>query len=390
VLRELTGLPLPPDEPAAEWWIGAHPLAPSVAVSEVGECPLDLLIARAPAVFLGPAVARRFGRLPFLLKVLDVAQMLSIQAHPSKEDAEAGFAREQRAGVPLDSPVRTYKDDNHKPEAQVALTPFWLLYGFRAPERLAATLAERPELAALQARLTPAGDSAAALRSLFAHIMTLSQDAIDTLLGPLVSRLAPLYHAGRLPRESPDFWAARAAEQFPLPGGHLDRGILSIYLMNLVSLAPGEGTFLGAGLLHAYLEGTAVEVMANSDNVIRGGLTPKHVDVPELLRVLAFEPAEPARLSSHEAATDVRRYQAPVPEFTLAHAELPAGGRLDLPAPLGPQILIVLGGATNLRWPGGALALTRGSAVFVPPGLTTVLAARAPGSIFMASVPADS
>jgi mannose-6-phosphate isomerase len=220
--------------------------------------------------------------------------------------------------------------------------------------------------------------------------MTLPQDAIDTLLGPLVTRLAPLYRAGQLPRDTPDFWAARAAEQFPLPGGHLDRGILSIYLMNLVALAPGEGTFLGAGLLHAYLEGTAVEVMANSDNVIRGGLTPKHVDVPELLRVVTFEPAVPARLSSHDAGPDVRRYQAPVPEFALARAALAAGRRLDLPAPVGPQILIVLGGAMDLEWAGGALALARGAAVFVPPGLDIGLAAREPGSVFMASVPADA
>ncbi len=160
--------------------------------------------------------------------------------------------------------------------------------------------------------------------------------------------------------------------------------------MNLVSLAPGEGTFLGAGLLHAYLEGTAVEVMANSDNVIRGGLTPKHVDVPELLRVVTFEPVDPARLSSDEAGPGVRRYQAPVPEFALARAELVAGRRLDLPAPVGPQILIVLGGAMDLEWPGGALALSRGSAVFVPPGLRIVLAVREPGSVFMASVPADA
>lgn len=395
-LRDLTGLELVPGAPAAEWWIGAHPSAPSLVFLPDGtSCPLDALIAADPVRLLGPRVSARFGgRLPFLLKVLDVGQMLSIQAHPTKRQAEAGFAREQADGIPIDAAHRSYRDDNHKPEAQIALSPFWMLFGFREPDAMARVLAERPELQPLGDRLaalgrahpadTPGGEI---VRALFEHVMRLPQPAVDALVEPLVARLAPAFRQGLLSRESPDFWAARAATQFRAPGGGHDRGILSIYLMNLVALAPGEGRYFGAGLVHAYLEGTAVEIMANSDNVIRGGLTPKHIDVPELLRVLDFAPSLPEPLVTRDVGTVERRYTTPAHEFALDRLRFSGPDECVVASHDGPAVLIVIEGGASLHAAGEILSLARGGAVFIPAGLEYSLSASQPALSFRAYVP---
>lgn len=393
-LRELTGADVPEGQPAAEWWLGAHPVAPALAFVEEASCPLDALIAARPRLLLGEAVVRRFGsRLPFLFKVLDVRQMLSIQAHPSREQAARGFAREQATGPGLHAPARTYRDDSHKPEAQVALTSFWMLHGFRPAREIAATLAAVPELAPLGAA-APGGapppgspEEPSWVRALYQHIMEVPQPDVDRLLDPLVRRLVPLYEEGRLARRDPHFWAARAAIQFPLPGGSHDRGILSIYLMNLVCLAPGEGTFIGPGVLHAYLEGRAAEVMASSDNVLRGGLTAKHVDVGELLRILSFAPAVPARLARASIAPGWDRYAAPVEEFALDRLDVGPSHRIEEAPCEGPQILAVIEGEAALDTPASALSLRRGASVYVPPGLAWRLESAARAVIFRVSVP---
>jgi mannose-6-phosphate isomerase len=393
-LRELAGAAVPEGTPAAEWWLGAHPVAPAVASIEDASCPLDALIAARPRLLLGEAVARRFGgRLPFLFKVLDVRQMLSIQAHPSREQAVRGFAREQAAGPGLHAPTRTYRDDNHKPEAQVALTSFWLLHGFRPAREIAATFSAVPELAPLGAAAPgdapPPGspEEPPWVRALYRHIMEMPQRDVDRLLDPLVRRLAPLYEEGRLPRSGPDFWAARAAAQFARPGGARDRGILSIYLMNLVCLAPGEGTFIGPGVLHAYLEGRAVEVMASSDNVLRGGLTAKHTDIGELLRILSFVPEGPRRLARTSIAPGWDRYDAPVEEFVLDRLEMKPPHRIEEAAGDGPQLLAVIEGEAALDTAAGTLSLDRGAGVYVPPGLSWRLESAARAVVFRVSVP---
>lgn len=393
-LRELTGAAVPEGVPAAEWWLGAHPVAPALASIEGASCPLDGLITARPGILLGEAVARRFGgRLPFLFKVLDVRQMLSIQAHPSREQAARGFAREQAAGPGVHAPTRTYRDDSHKPEAQVALTPFWMLHGFRPAREIAATLAAVPELAPLRAAapddVPPAAspEEPAWLRLLYQRIMEMPQHDVDRLLDPLVRRLAPLYEEGRLVRSDPHFWAARAATQFSLPGGSHDRGILSIYLMNLLRLAPGEGTFIGPGVLHAYLEGRAVEVMASSDNVLRGGLTAKHVDVGELLRILSFAPAGPRRLTRVSIAPGWDRYGAPVEEFALDRLDVEPPRRIEVAPCEGPQLLAVIEGQAAFDTSTSALRLWRGASLYVPPGLAWRLQAAARTVLFRVSVP---
>jgi mannose-6-phosphate isomerase len=393
-LRELAGAPMPEGAPAAEWWLGAHPVAPALASIGEASCPLDVLIAARPRLLLGDAVARRFGgRLPFLFKVLDVRQMLSIQAHPSREHAIEGFAREQARGLDVRAPERTYRDDSHKPEVQVALTPFWMLYGFRPAREMAAVLGSVPELAPLRAA-APGGvpapgspEEPAWVRALFERIMEMPQRDVDRVLDPLVRRLGPLYERGMLDRRDPDFWAARAAAQFVPPGGPYDRGIVSIYLMNLVRLAPGEGTFIGPGILHAYLEGRAVEVMASSDNVLRGGLTAKHVDVGELLRILSFAPAGPRRLARGEIEPGRERYAAPVEEFALDRLEIGPRVRVEVGPHEGPQLLVVIEGRATLDTPSGSSSLERGASVYIPPHLAWRLEGTVPAVVFRVSVP---
>ena len=344
----------PGDRPWAEYWLGVHPACPATVQTPSGEQPLDRFIAREPEFLLGTAVRERFGGLPFLLKVLDVAQMLSIQVHPDAAQAREGFAREEAAGIPPDAPQRNYKDRQHKPEIMMALSDFWLLHGFRDEASLEAMFSETPELSELRSWF--AGD----YRRLYERVLRLPQKEVNRILRPLVDRILPDYKAGMLSKYSPGFWAARAVETF-CPQGDLDPGLFSIYLFNLLRLHAGEGIYQPAGLPHAYLEGQCVEVMANSDNVLRAGLTPKHRDVPELLRLVRFEPTEPKIL--RRAAGTCAGYEAPVAEFALEHCRLRAGDRHFVCADT-PSILLVLEGSGTAFEGAARHALKRGAALF--------------------------
>lgn len=390
-IPQLTGVEPSPGQPAAELWLGAHPLAPAAA--RVGDVVvgLDQLIEASPDTFLGPEVSARFdGTLPYLLKVLDVARMLSIQAHPTAAQAVDGFERDSRRGLAADAPDRSYRDRRHKPEMQVALTEFWMLHGFRPLDAVQAALEATDEFFALAARLrsTDGVSDANRLRRLYEHVMTLPQDAVDAILAPLAARLTPRYRAGHLHRSTAEFWAARALEQFPLPGGRLDRGIVSIYLMNLVRLEPGQATFIGAGVLHAYLEGVAIELMANSDNVLRGGLTPKHVDVTELLRVVAVESAPPAFVAPIRLSTTEQAFRPPVDEFQLSRVSVAA----DRPHHAGPvrgaDTLLVVEGAGRVHVAEHSLPLERGTSVIIPNGAVYAVESSTEVVMFKASVPA--
>jgi mannose-6-phosphate isomerase len=388
-LADLVGTTPSPGQPRAELWAGAHPGGPAVVhLDDDVHVRLDELIERAAPAVLGEASIARFGpRLPYLLKVLDVRAMLSIQAHPSIEQAAAGFARENAAGVPLAAPHRNYRDANHKPEAQVALTDFWLLYGFRPVPEIRHLLRERHELAPLLFLLPESADAdePALLQPLYRHVMTMPQREVDAMLDPLLRRLAAQVDAA--PPTSPDFWALRASREFALPSGARDRGIVSIYLLNLVRLAPGQATFIGPGVLHAYLSGVAVEIMASSDNVLRGGLTPKHVDVPELLRILRFEPVAPQIVDGGAVSDAEREYRGPADEFVLTRVHLDAG-RMVRRRSSSAEVLLVLEGEARVEWAGSALSLHRGQVALVPAGLDCTLAADTNSSTaFRASVP---
>lgn len=330
-LAELLGQPSPSAKPQAELWMGAHPLAPSKLPD--GRTLLDA-IAAAPAEQLGADLARRFdGKLPWLLKVLAAEQPLSLQAHPSLEQAKAGFAREEAAGVPRTAAHRNYKDANHKPELICALTPFEALCGFRAPGETARFLTQLgvPALAPVRERL----GGVDGVRDAFEYLMTLERALVPLLLSPVVEACAR--HDGEFAKEART--VVELAARYPG-----DVGAVTSTLLNRVSLAPFEALYLPAGNLHAYLHGVGVEVMASSDNVLRGGLTPKHVDVPELMRVLQFTSGAVPVL--RPVVGGEGRYETPAPEFALAC--LPVKGALT-PARRGPEMLLCVAGAVTVN-----------------------------------------
>jgi mannose-6-phosphate isomerase class I len=360
--------------PFAELWMGAHPNGPATANVSGIEIPLNRLIAEAPEKILGPTASGHFGgRLPYLFKVLDVAKMLSIQAHPTKKQAEEGYAGENAAGIDLQDSGRNYKDDNDKPEVAVALTDFWMLHGFRPLEQIAEMLRTIPELHSIMPDFpeklvrteTTVQARRALLQELYGAMMTTPQSQADRLLNTLITRLA---RTDTSDKNDPGYWAARASETFCPVDGHCDRGIFSIYLLNLVHLRPGQGMFQPAGTLHAYLEGVTVELMANSDNVLRGGLTPKHVDVPGLMKILSFDSGLPVVMNGvlngvHAGASE-RVYQTPSDEFDLTSIDIEPGAQYLGNAAHGPDTIIILNGTATLAANGPSTALTRGAIIF--------------------------
>jgi len=380
--------------PFAELWMGAHPKGSATANVAGIDVPLDRLIAEAPDKILGSATSALFGgRLPYLFKVLDVAKMLSIQAHPTKNQAEEGFAHENAAGIDLQASGRNYKDDNDKPEVAVALTEFWMLHGFRPLEQIAEMFRTVPELHSIvpdfPEKLGHTENTVQArralLQDLYHAVMTTPQDRIDLLLNTLITRLA---RTDTSDKNDPGHWAARASETFCPVGGHCDRGIFSIYLLNLVHLRPGQGTYQPAGTLHAYLEGATVELMANSDNVLRGGLTSKHVDAQGLMRILSFDSGLPVLVTGIPAGASERAYQTSSDEFQLSSINLESGTQYLGNAAQGPDTIIVLSGSATLAANGYRTALTRGTIILVPAGMHYMLHASSDQAmLFKASVP---
>ncbi|MDT0441576.1 mannose-6-phosphate isomerase, class I [Streptomyces johnsoniae] len=383
-LPELLGTE-PTGGPQAELWMGAHTGAPSRVDRGTGPVSLADVIAADPAAELGPAAVGAFGpRLPFLLKLLAAATPLSLQVHPDRGQAEAGFADEEARGVPVDAPHRTYKDANHKPELICALTPFEGLCGFRPAADTADLLEQlgvdqlKPYADLLRAR--PEGD---ALREVFTAVLTADPDAVaDT-----VHRAAEA--AARLGADHPERATAAAFTAYAGLARHYpgDPGVIAAMLLNHVRLAPGEALYLGAGVPHAYLHGLGVEIMANSDNVLRCGLTPKHVDVPELLRIVRFEAGGPGvlRPAPAEDGSGEEVYATPIDEFRLSRHVLAAGSAArPLPAPAA-QILLCTAGRIALRSADGReLVLAPGRSAYVPAGERVTMAGT--GTLFRATV----
>src|SRR6056297_3566181 len=279
------------DAPVAEAWYGAHPLAPATAATGAGEQPLDRLLADAGPALLGPELATRFDHLPYLLKLLAAARPLSIQVHPSGKQAAAGFARDEAAGRARSAPDRRYRDPRHKPELIVALTSFDALCGFREPRAIAAVLDGLPELRPLLPHFDPA-DGPDGVRDLLTAWFAVPPAEAGPALQKLIDRLATEEARAPLSPRSPAHWALRAHRELGA-GGAPDRGLLLVFLLELLHLEPGEALFLPAGVPHAYLHGAGVEIMASSDNVLRAGLTPKFVDTDELLQVVRFDAGRP-------------------------------------------------------------------------------------------------
>ncbi|MBX9364178.1 mannose-6-phosphate isomerase, class I [Streptomyces sp. WAC04114] len=355
----------PTGRPQAEMWMGAHPGAPS----RTDRGTLVEVVDADPEKELGPAAVARFGpRLPFLLKILAAGAPLSLQVHPDLAQAKEGYADEERRGIPVDAPHRNYKDANHKPELICALTEFDGLCGFRDPLQAAALLDDlgvdslKPYVDLLHAH-----PEDAALREVLTAILTADPDEMSRTVTEAAAACDRLGGA----------YAPYADIAHHYPG---DPGVIAAMLLNHVRLQPGEALYLGAGVPHAYLDGLGVEIMANSDNVLRCGLTPKHVDVPELLRIVRFLPSDPGVLRPEASPDGEEVYETPTDEFRLSRYVLPeAGAAHDLTRPT-PQILLCTAGTVRA----GEHDLTPGESVFVPAGEKAEVSGT--GTLFRATV----
>ncbi|HLL66255.1 MAG TPA: mannose-6-phosphate isomerase, class I [Micromonosporaceae bacterium] len=391
-IATLQGRPVPTPEPEAELWLGAHPSAPALvrdglAGDGAAGRPLTDIIAADPAGVLGDETVAQFGqRLPFLLKVLAAAQPLSLQAHPDLDQARAGFAAEQAAGA--DPSARNYVDDWHKPELLVAVEPFDALCGFRDPSISADLLgaldlpALRPAVAALRA-----ADPATGLRDAVHGLLTLPAEDLPALVDLVAERAADLLAARAVDGAAVDGAAVdcAAVDGAAVDGAAVDAvahasyrlvtelaqrypgdaGVLVAMLLNRVTLQPGEAVWMPAGNLHAYLAGVGVEIMAASDNVLRGGLTPKHVDVAELLRILRFEVLDTPVLRPTASGPGVVTWPVPVADFTLHRAAVAGDAPVRLPGG-GPRILLCLRGSVQADDGAGSVLLHGGQAAFAP------------------------
>jgi len=310
------GIPNTEHKPFAEYWMGAHPSASSDIVTPNGSLSLNELIKGFPEITIGNNVQQKFGELPYLFKILDVHEMLSIQVHPTKEEAIKGFEEEEAKGIPVGAATRNYKDKNHKPEVMVALSEFWLLHGFLQQESLKKVLQSVPEFEKFVSLFK--NDD---YKKLYQHVMEMSQNEVNALLTPLVHRELQRKKDNELTKDQPGWWVTKLFEH-QTSVENIDRGIFSVYFFNIVKANPGEAIFQGAGIPHAYLEGQNVELMANSDNVLRGGLTPKHIDVPELLKHTTFKGVAPNIMMGEQMKTGEKNYSCPVDDFGISKIEL--------------------------------------------------------------------
>ncbi|MDJ0668804.1 MAG: mannose-6-phosphate isomerase, class I [Desulfobacterales bacterium] len=382
MIASLVGDTVPADQPQAEMWMGAHPKSPSMVTVNEERISLADLIEAHPHAVLGADAARRFDRrMPFLFKVLAAAEPLSIQAHPNKTQALTGFERENRAGLALDAPHRNYRDASHKPEIICALTPFWGLNGFQPITAIEKNLRRYgPETLTPMVAMLKAPETASGLKSFFEALLRLPTQRRTEVIAEATEQAA-------LRDDDPTAeWVLRLHAAYPD-----DVGILAPIYLNLVRLAPGQAMYLAAGQLHAYLEGLGIELMANSDNVLRGGLTPKHVDVDELSRVLQFSAGDPRILSARQVSAVEYVYATPAEEFQLAQLNLNGNTDFNAAPARSLELLLLVEGAVRLEAADGQTQcrLVRGESVMIPACLPGYRIHGA-GQIFRAAVPSRS
>ncbi|MBU9888490.1 MAG: UDP-glucose 4-epimerase GalE, partial [Candidatus Omnitrophica bacterium] len=411
-IPDLLGIPRD-GKPYAEAWYGSHPKAPSRVLLGGGEVDLTELQAEAPQALLGSAYAKAHdGKVPYLLKILDAGQMLSPQVHTTRERAKAGYTRERANGEEPQDPL--YKDENHKPEAHVALTDFWMLHSFRplreidklfrensAFEKLAATPEFRHHIGNILDRIREArfdeGKRREVWRDLFGYVMKpdrLTEAELKNFMTDLHSRMTQ--SPDRENKNKPDYWFLKALENFNLGGETWDRGLFTIFFFNILRLDPGQGTYQAAGVPHAYLEGTTMEIMANSDNVIRAGLTVKRIDIDELLEVVDYTGREPETLhlyprdrlsTEREFLTSLRGED--VTEFALSRIEVPFKNsqRYWRSPSHSAEILVVTEGRAVLACKGRTFELSQGRSILVPAGIEYTITAPDHAVLFKAGVP---
>jgi mannose-6-phosphate isomerase len=363
-------------QPFAELWLGDHFAGSSTLVDG---SPLSTWIEAAPEYRLGKKVVEQFGRrLPYLLKVLDVREPLSIQVHPTLEQAKQGFARENARAI--ESHCRNYKDDNHKPELMLALSDFYLLHGFRNVTEGMNELKKYKSTVSLASLYQDLG-----LKAFVSTIFSLPESELNNLVSPIVEQYRLSYQQNEISKSQSLFWFMRSAlraERERLP---FDAGLIMIFIMNLMYVPKGAVVYQDAGVPHAYLEGQNIELMANSDNVIRAGLTAKHVDVQELLAITRFETITPEVLSGVPTNDGGIEYRVPAKDFQLREYHLRQGQVLTTPDEEGACIWFILSGEVRLanqQHYSGA-----GSAFYQRPGEVNIIDAKTEVTLYRASIP---
>ncbi len=376
-IPELIGK-MPDGSPQAELWMGAHPKAPSLILKDGRYLSLADLINKSPREFLGEKTAEKFkNQLPYLFKVLAAAKPLSIQAHPSKEQAVKGFEKETNLKIPLDAPNRNYKDPNHKPECILALTPFSAMCGFRPVEKIIGLFSEIcPASLEKDIGVLKRSPDSAGLKFFFKNIISLKEDkkkrAIDEALA----------NSHKFSNKNPAYkWIIKLCKAYPE-----DIGILSPLFLNFICLEPDQALFLPACTLHSYLDGTGIEIMANSDNVLRGGLTPKHVDIPELMDVLDFEPKEIKIINPVKISQIEWLYPCKTEEFRLSRLTIENSAKKIKIKGEKPEILICTKGQVCVTESGKEIRISKGTSIFIC-GSVKEYGLTGRGKLYRASVP---
>ena len=381
-IPELLGEPSPSANPVAELWMGVHPKGVSQVYWEGAWTRLPDLIQQAPENILGKEAAKKFqNQLPFLFKVLAASMPLSIQAHPNLSHARHGFAKENTRRIPLGSPLRNYRDRNHKPELLCALTPFTALRGFRKVDEILALIRrlslpslERP-LHLLRKDRTPQG-----LAGFFSTLTALAAEDRRRVLSEL------MVGAETMAASDPVFpWVVRLHQCFPD-----DVGAFAPLLLNLIHLEPAEALYIGSGELHSYLEGAGVELMANSDNVIRAGLTTKHTDIPELLRILRFEENQGRIIRPQARNRSEWVYPTPAKEFVLSRISLEIGAPYRDRGRRALEIMICTQGNAKITdvTTGEDLPVSRGTS-FLVPAMVKEIAMEGDATLYKSGIPGE-
>lgn len=354
-INNLFGIPNPENKPQAELWMGAHPNGCSVI--KENELLSDY-IATAPESILGQKTYQEFGELPYLMKILAAAQPLSIQVHPSKEAAEKGFAKENAAGIGLKDFNRNYKDANHKPELVYALTPYLAMNAFRQQEEIVELfeIADAKVLADDVAALK-ADPSSEQLKAFFDRVMSLQGEEKNAALADLLNNIEIKAQAG----EQAALAFTRVQDFNELYSG--DAGLFAPLMLNVVELQPGEAMFLYAETPHAYLRGTGIEIMANSDNVLRAGLTPKFMDVPELVENIKFQPVKREDLLMQPAEEAGRLiYPIPVKDFRFDVVDADKANDFSINS---AEILLCLKGEFEVKTADQSVTVKKGESIFI-------------------------